>query len=385
MWARLCVIFGAILVIGSAATIIGEKLLVATATSGITRTNLLGPAGNQQTQHHVQINGPINILLVGIDERPDQAATDLSRSDSIIVLHVPAGHDAAYLVSIPRDSYVDIPPYPAAGYPGGHDKINAAYAYGSAKGQGRAGGFQLLAQTVKQLTGVNFDAGAIVNFGGFQQLVSALDGVDMCVDEKTISVHIGFDRNGAFAVPYDQSGGQPVPVRGVRPQIYYPGCQHLAAWQALDYVRQRELLPDGDYGRQRHQQQFLKAIFKGALSKGVVSNPGKLSTVISAAGKAVTLDTGGVGLDDWLYTLRGIDASKLVTIKTNGGQFNNETINGTAYEILNDTTLQLLHDVATDTVDQFAAAHPDWVIDSTAKPGTASPGTTASARVTRSY
>src|SRR5262249_18490346 len=103
--------------------------------------------------------------------------------------------------------------YPRTGYTGGRDKINAAFAYGFQPGGGRAGGFELLALTVKQLTGISFDGGAIVNFAGFQSLVTALGGVDLCVDEKVVSIHTR--------------------------QVYQPGCQHMAAWQALDYVRQR--------------------------------------------------------------------------------------------------------------------------------------------------
>jgi LCP family protein required for cell wall assembly len=352
-----------VLALTSVGVIVTERLLVRAATGSINQADLLGPAGNDELTRHVQIYGPVNILLVGTDERPDQLATDPTRADSIIILHVSANHDAAYLVSIPRDTYVAIPPNPQTGYAGGHGKINAAYAYGSEQGQGAAGGFRLLAQTIKQLTGLGFDAAGIVNFGGFGKLVGALDGVDMCIDEKTTSVHIGFDRDGKMATPYDQSSGYPVPVRGVTPQIYYPGCQHLEAWQALDYVRQRELLPDGDYGRQRHQQQFLRAIFKKALSRGVVTNPVKLKGILAAAGQALTLDTGGYGIDDWAFSLRSIDSNSLHTIKTNGGQYATRTMGGVDYEVLNDTTMQLFQAVQTDTVDQFLSEHPDWSID----------------------
>src|SRR5262245_19387287 len=78
--------------VGSGVLLVGFKLLVAEATGSITRTNLLGDAGNQ-AEHHVSITGPVNILLVGIDTRPQFGPSDLSRSDSIIVVHVPASHD----------------------------------------------------------------------------------------------------------------------------------------------------------------------------------------------------------------------------------------------------------------------------------------------------
>jgi LCP family protein required for cell wall assembly len=363
VWAKLLVVFGALLFVASTGVIVAEKYLVASVSAKIPQTNLLGgtsgPAPVVPT--HASINGAVNILLAGIDERTDQNPADPSRADSIIVLHIPVTHDAAYLVSIPRDSLVPIPADPTVGYRGGHDKINAAYAFGSSHGQGRVGGFQLLAKTINQLTGITFNAGMIVNFGGFQQLVAALGGVDMCVDEKTISIHVGYDSKGRYALPYDMSSGTPRAIRGVTPQVYQPGCQHLAAWQALDYVRQRELLPDGDYGRERHQQQFLKAVFTEALSSGVLTNPGKLSAVLNAAGQAFTVDTGGIGIDDWIYAMRDIRPTDLVTLKTNGGQFNTQTTNGVAYELLNPTSMELLHAVSTDTVDTFVSQHPDWV------------------------
>jgi LCP family protein required for cell wall assembly len=364
LWAKLLLIFGIVLLVLSVGTIVTEKLLVAAASSGLKNGDLLGGAGNQQAAHHgVEINGPLNILLIGIDERPNQPASDPSRSDSVILLHVPAAHDRAYLISIPRDSYVAIPPDDAVHYKGGHDRINAAYATGSSHGQGREGGARLLAATIKQLTGTGFDGAAIINFGGFQQVVAALGGVTMCVDEETISVHIGWDRNGKRAVPYDQSSGRPVRIKGVTPQVYHVGCQPFNDWQALDYVRQRELLPDSDYGRQRHQQQFLKAILKQALSRGVLSDPGKVRGLIDAAGQALTLDLEGVGIDDWLYSLRRITPDNLVTIRTNAGQFAPMKQDGQDYERVMPEVAALLRSTATDTVGQFLDAHPDWLVD----------------------
>jgi anionic cell wall polymer biosynthesis LytR-Cps2A-Psr (LCP) family protein len=97
--------------------------------------------------------------------------------------------------------------------------------------------------------------------------------------------------------------------------VYRPGCQHLAPWQALDYVRQRETLPNGDYDRQRHQQQFLKALFQQAMSRGVATNPLKLDEIIRAVGSSLTVDTNGVSLDELVFSLRSVQPSNLVGIK----------------------------------------------------------------------
>jgi LCP family protein required for cell wall assembly len=350
------VIFGALLMVASGLTIGGMKLLIARYTGSISQQSLLGGAAVK----HATVDGPINFLLVGIDERLDDPANG-ARSDSIIVVHVPASHDHAYLVSIPRDSLVSIPAFPKTGYAGGRDKINSAFAFGYQRGGGRPGGFELLALTLKQFTGLSFNGGAIVNFAGFQSVVAALGGVNMCVDEKTTSIHIGKDRNGNFHTPYQITSRGPVPIRGVTPQIYYPGCQHLAAWQALDYVRQRELQPDGDYARQRHQQQFVKALAKEATSSGVVTNPAKLDSVLRAAGRALTFDGGGISVTDWAFALKGIGSSNMTMVKTNAGNFNNKTVNGQSVEVLSDLSLQLMQDVRDDNMAAFLTAHPEWV------------------------
>jgi anionic cell wall polymer biosynthesis LytR-Cps2A-Psr (LCP) family protein len=185
------------------------------------------------------------------------------------------------------------------------------------------------------------------------------------VDEQTISVHLGHDRYGRPAVPYDQRTGHPVPIRGVTPQVYGVGCQPFDGAHALDYVRQRELLPDGDYGRQRHQQQFLRAVLTAALHRGLGTDIGRLSQVVGAAGQALTLDTQGIGLDEWAFTLRHVSPGTLVTVRTNGGQLDNLTLNGIDYQRLNTDSLALLRSVGDDTIDRFLAVHPDWIIPGT--------------------
>ncbi len=327
------------------------------------------------------ISGPINILMVGIDERADDPTAG-ARSDTIIILHVPAGHERGYLISIPRDSRVHIPAFPKTGFEGGTDKINAAFSYGFQNGGGRDGGFELLALTVKELTGLSFNAGAIVNFAGFQQLVDALGGVDLCVDEKTISVHVGWDETtGVETPPFRLVGGDyhPVAIPGVRPQIYYPGCQHMSGWMALDYVRQRELIPDGDYGRERHQQQFLKAIASQLTATGLISNPLRADAVLRAAADTVTFDGNGYSVTDWIFNLRHLGSGGgLTMLKTNGGQFNTEVRGGVDYEILDDTTMDMFQAVRDDTLDDFVAAHPSWVAGDGSTPlGSPSPSPTS--------
>jgi polyisoprenyl-teichoic acid--peptidoglycan teichoic acid transferase len=366
VWARWCLGVGAVLMVLSGGTIVVAEVALDKATSSVKQQNLLGAAAQQ----HVEIKGAKNILLVGLDTRASWAGTDqLSRSDSIILLHIPADHRTGYLISIPRDSYVEIPAYNngKVKYAGGHDKINSAFAYGSRGLTGAAAdshGFELLALTIRNLTGITPDAAAIIDFSGFTQVLQILGQVCMYVDETTTSIHIGHDKNGKQAVPYttNQEGLDLRKVPGVTPNVYKKGNHCFTPTEALDFARQRDLLAnnDGDYGRQRHQQQLLKAILEQAVHDGL-NSPTKLPSLITAIGKTMTVDGGGISLEDWAFAMKGINPSSLVTLKTNDGKFNSKTFPGVgSAEILDSTTLQMFSAAKNDTMAAFVQAHPTW-------------------------
>lgn len=371
-WLRRAGIAALITVLAAGVVVGAGALILLHLQSSVEQTPLLGgaAAGAEPSDTSAPYvisqrnaaDGPVNILLAGIDER-DANPENGARSDSIIIVHVPAAHDHAYLISIPRDSRVRIPAFPRTGYRGGTDKINAAFSYGFTGGGGRAGGFELLALTVKALTGLSFNAGAIVNFDGLRGVVDAVGGVSMCVDEETTSVHIGWDAQGKETMPYRlvPPDYHPVKIQGIRAQVYHVGCQHLAGWQALDYVRQRDLIPDGDYGRQRHQQQLIDALAAKFSATGMLSNPLGADHALTALGSAVSFDGDGASLLDWMFTLHDITPGAITMLKTNGGTFSTQVIGGQDFEILDDTTTQLFAAAAGDTLDQFVAAHPDWV------------------------
>jgi LCP family protein required for cell wall assembly len=365
LWARLMIVLGALLMTTSGGVIVGGKVLLSRYVGNVDQQNLLGGEVATDSRGHASIKGPINLLMVGIDERADNPAFGM-HADSIIILHVNATHDRAYMVSIPRDSYVDIPAFDASRYRGGREKITTAFFFGSQNNGGRAGGFQLLTKTIRQLTGIRPNGGAIVNFQGFKAIVDALGGVDMCVDEEVKSIHIGWDKNGKYHQPYHiNSDGTPgAPYPGITPATYKPGCSHFKSWEALDYCRQRDLVASGggDYVRSRHQQQFIKAVAKQTTRAGVLANPLKLDRIVQAAGKALTFDRGGVSIEDWIFTLKAIDPNNIVMVKTNAGHFNPKTLpNGQVAEVLSDTSMELFESVRNDRVGEFAATHPDWV------------------------
>jgi polyisoprenyl-teichoic acid--peptidoglycan teichoic acid transferase len=372
LWAKLLVIFGALLMLGSGTVIIGNKLIFAAATSSVTQADL--GFGDPATTH-MSINGAKNILLIGNDARPDQnLTTDPARADSIMVLHIPSAHDRAYLASIPRDTYVRIPAFDngKVKLKAQQNKVNSAFFFGGQGGLSRQDslkyGTLLLKQTLEVNFGLKFDAGAIVDFAGFKEVVNVLGGVDMYVDEKVTSIHVGFTKDGQQKVPFNQDANLGLhPIPGVNPQVYEVGPHHFTPAQALDYVRQRDLLGNGDsdYGRQRHQQQFIKAVFKEILKSGALTDPGKLKAILDVVGKAMTVDSGGIGLEDWIFAMRGVGAGDVVTIKTNAGQFNSEKIAGLGdVELMDQTSMQLMAAIHNDAIDGFIDQHPDWVSQS---------------------
>jgi LCP family protein required for cell wall assembly len=355
--------------IGAGTTFVLKDVVFGYATRSVHKEDLLPVEEGK----HASVNGAKNILLIGIDPRPNQNPNDAIRSDSILILHIPSTHDMAFLISIPRDTWVAIPKYNNGKrtYGGGHDKINGAFAeggYGLTGKDQRKHGTTLLAATIKQNWGIGFDAAAIVDFVGFQDVVKVLGGVDMYVDVRTISVHIGHDSAGNTKVPFEQrddpnGGTQLIPIRGVTPKVYEVGYQHLAAWEALDFVRQRETLPNSDYDRQRHQQQFIKALLKKIASKEVLGSPGTLNKVLDVVGRAMTIDTGSIDLADWIFAMRGIDGDRMLTLKTNNGGFHASTEHPGA-EALDQTTLDLLTAVRNKNVPAFVSANPSIVSSS---------------------
>ena len=94
----------------------------------------------------------------------------------------------------------------------------------------------------------------------------------------------------------------------------------MAAWEALEYSRLRHST-NGDYDRQRHQQQLLRAMAKKATSAGIMTNPAKVSKILKAAGSSLKMDTHSVPVTDFVFGLKGLAAADLIPIKTNGGTF----------------------------------------------------------------
>jgi anionic cell wall polymer biosynthesis LytR-Cps2A-Psr (LCP) family protein len=370
LWTKLSIGFGVLVMIASVGAYVAFQAGLNALNTSIKTVHVLqsDPATVPKLVGNT-IKGPINILMVGVD------AT--GHTDSIIIAHIPATHDEVYLISLPRDTRVTTPS-------GGTDKINAVYG---------AGNMTALQKTIKINWGIVLNAALIINFNGFGAIVTKLGGIDMYVDETTYSIHHGYLNNNpkdrAPGYPYKINPNSGVPecynrhytwdgthnnpslctLPGISEVIYPKGPYHFDAYSALDFVRCRDGLIGTDYGRQRHQQQFIRAVLAKAYAKGM-SDPFQLLGIAKSMSSAFTFDNNGVPLEDWMFTLEKIGPSSLVTIKTNNGQFDTLPDDGHGSEQgLTDDTMKLLTAVRDDKgvgdpVGVFLSTHPDWAATS---------------------
>ncbi len=254
--------------------------------SNVQRIQAFGsPSPGAKTRARATLDGAANFLVVGSDSRAkdpmDPKQFDVvgaQRTDTIMLVHLQADHRHGYVISIPRDAYVYIPP--GGNSQGGKLKINAAYAYG---------GIKLLVKTVEQFTGDQIDHVVVISFKGLENVVDALDGVDVTVDHST----------------YD-------PETHKR---FAKGVNHLNGEQALFYVRQRHGLDGGDFDRIKRQHQFLAALLSKAGSTGTLTNPVKLNRFLSAASKSIAVDE-GLQLTDLVFQFRSLRPSDFTFLTT---------------------------------------------------------------------
>ncbi|MCL2534756.1 MAG: LCP family protein, partial [Nocardiaceae bacterium] len=203
------------------------------------------------------------------------------RTDTIMLVHIPKS-GATTMVSIPRDSYVNIPGI-------GKGKINAAFSQDD--------GEQLLVQTVEQATGVHIDHYAEIGFGGFAGVVDALGGVNMCV---------------------------PYPIDDPLAGINLPaGCQDLSGPQALGFVRSRATAL-ADLDRMNNQRAFMSALLNKATSPTTLINPLRLWPMMTKTANSLQVADG-----DHLWNLAGLAwalRGKMVTTTVPVGGF--EVVDG---------------------------------------------------------
>lgn len=192
---------------------------------------------------------PINILVLGSDTSTSsatKAGTADERSDTIMWINIPADRENIYVMSIMRDTWVDIPGHGTA-------KVNAAFD---------RGGAGLVVQTLEGMFSNRIDHVVAVRLDGFKAATDAIGGVE-------VDVPHAFDFGELH---------------------YEPGRQLLNGDRALGFVRERYSFVDGDYQRVRDQQIFAKALMSKILSADTLANPTKVSALVDMVSPSISVD-----------------------------------------------------------------------------------------------
>jgi LCP family protein required for cell wall assembly len=264
-------------------------------------------------------------LVVGSDSRSNLTAAERKRlgtgsaagqrTDTIMLLHVPAGGGPTVLVSVPRDSYVSIPDR-------SKNKINAAYAFGGAP---------LLIRTLEQNTGLRIDEYVETGLGGFANIVDAIGGVTLCPKRNMNDrdAHINLKK----------------------------GCQQMDGKTALGYARARHSDPRGDLGRVERQRETLAAIASKTLSPGTLLQPWRSFPAAKAGGGALTVDEGTspLALTRFVLAMRAVSGGNGLSLTVPIGNPDLRTSAGSAVQWDRTQALALFNALKQDDTESIRA------------------------------
>ncbi|WUQ09689.1 LCP family protein [Streptomyces sp. NBC_00250] len=232
--------------------------------TGITRVDPFKDMKNRP-----QAGNGMNVLVVGTDGRdritPEERAkyrlggAPCHCTDTVMLVHISEDRERASVVSLPRDSYAEMPEHTDLTSGKKHHahpvKLNAAYA---------EGGPGLTVRTVESMTGVKIDHYLEVDFTSFMRTVDAVGGVQICTTRPVKDSYTGLD----------------LPA----------GTHELDGGQALQYVRSRHIDGAADIGRMQRQQRFLAALIERITSGGVLFNPVRFREVATTMLSSVRAD-----------------------------------------------------------------------------------------------
>lgn len=221
-------------------------------------------------------SGRVNILLAG-NSADDPHHDGAALTDSIMILSIDTKDSTAFMLSIPRDLWVNIPGY-------GHHKINEAYVDGQndkfSQSGYPAGGMGLLEKVIKNNLGITSNYDALINYNAFRQAVDAVGGIDVTITSS--------DTRGLYDPNIARADGGPLRLTN--------GVHHLDGRAALNLARARGDsyysygFPASDFDRTNHQREMLLALKSKIFSTGVIANPVKLSSLMDALGNNVSTD-----------------------------------------------------------------------------------------------
>ncbi|MDT0278210.1 LCP family protein [Blastococcus goldschmidtiae] len=271
--------------------------LARVAEASVQRADAIPSTGNEDINGEDHAGEEMNLLLVGMDSRtgltPEQQqefstgeADGVLNTDSMMLVHVPADGSAASFVSLPRDTYVDIPGF-------GEGRLNSAYARGFAEAEGseeerRAAGARRLIQTVSGFTGLEIDHFAEIDLLGFINLSEIVGGVEVNLCQATSDPLSGAD--------------------------FPAGVQTIGGADALAFVRQRSGLPGSDLDRVVRQQVYIAGMLRNMLSTDLLLDLGKQREIVEQVGSSVTLDQ-GLDIFDLAAQMQGVDPGN-ITFRT---------------------------------------------------------------------
>jgi LCP family protein required for cell wall assembly len=271
-----------------------------------------------------QATEAVNLLIFGSDSRisagdPSQWEAGAQRTDAIMLVHIAADRSGAYVVSLPRDSWVTVPGH-------GKAKINAAFSWG---------GPALAIRTVEQLTGVKIDHMVVTDFTGFARITDLLGGVTITVPKAT---HLGNSSQTISAGTYRMDGQT-----------------------ALAYVRERYTLPAGDLDRVKRQQNWIRGIMRSAAVSGVQTDPERLLSLVDALATNISTDS-----EFTIEEMRDLVLS-LRNVGTGGARFLTAPVLGTGWSPDGKQSIvkldpvackQLWAAIAADDMRTWLAEHP---------------------------
>ena len=269
----------------------------------------------------------VNILLAGVDKGDGRSITEIQtdgwepgvlRSDTIMIVHVTADREHAYLISVPRDSYVRL--YDENGQPQGVDKINAAFSlYGPTA----------YIATIENLTGLRMEHLAVVDWAGFEDITNALGGVEVYIPETF----------------YDDK----------QKREWKQGNQVLDGEDALAYVRTRYDLPGGDFGRIDRQQNFIRSLMKRLLSGGTLTNPFTFTPTLRAVVANLTVDDGfDTGeIRSLALSLRSLRSNDVTFLTAPFGRFDTTSAGASIVRLDPRQSNELWQAVEDETIEQY--------------------------------
>lgn len=251
---------------------IGVKLLINASKS--LNGNLFGLLQSQKLKGEAE--GRVNILLAG-NSADDPGHKGGNLTDSILIVSIDTKNKTAFMLSIPRDLWVEVPNQDQ------YQKINAVYEYGKSDNFREpgypAGGMGALEKVLSTKLGIPLHYYALVNYTAFRDAVNAVGGIDVTIASS--------DPRGLYDAMIARADGGPLKLSN--------GLQHLNGQTALNLARARGSgysygFPSSDFNRTEHQRLMLVALKSKAVSAGVLANPIKIGKLFDSFGNNVVTD-----------------------------------------------------------------------------------------------